>query len=163
MKRARLRNWLTKRQQGQALVEMAFSMAILALLLLGVIEFGMLLYSYIVVVDAADEAAAYAGLFPYERDIDPDCTYPCRLDNDEDIVQRVLDTTAGNSIVNPSNYVSITVTPDYLHRDACDKVTVSTRYFHHFLTSFFGDGLGLHYQAVHMIAPPGGMGICPIP
>ena len=163
MKRARLRNWLTRRQQGQALVEMAFSMAILALLLLGVIEFGMLLYSYIVVVDAADEAVAYAALRPYDRDLDPECEYPCRLNNDPDIVQRVLDTTAGNSIVDPSNYVSISITPDYLHRDACEKVTVSTRYYHRFLTSFFGEGLALHYQAVHMVVSPGGMGICPSP
>jgi hypothetical protein len=136
-------------------------MAILALLLLGVIEFGMLLYSYIVVIDATDEAVAYASLFPYERNLEPDCPTPCRLDNDADIAQRVLDTTAGNSIVDPNNYVDITITPDYLHRNPCGMVTVSTRYYHHFLTSFFGVGLALHYQAVHMIVPPGGSGICP--
>ena len=135
-------------------------MAVLAFLLLGVIEFGMLLYSYIVVVDATDEAASYAALYPYERDLSPDCPSPCRLDNDNDISQRVLDTSSGNAIVDPSNYFSIIITPDYLHRDPCETVTVNASYHHRFMTALFGTGVNLHYQTVRLITPPGGPGVC---
>jgi hypothetical protein len=148
-------------ERGQALVEFAFSMIVLAFLLLGVIEFGMLLYNYIVVVDATDEAAAYASIYPYERDLDGSCTPPCRIDNDQDIIARLRDTSAGNSIIQESNYFSITITPDYLHRQPCSTVTVIARYHHRFMFPLFGPGLDLHYQTVKMIAPPGSMGICP--
>jgi hypothetical protein len=164
MMRTRLRSWMRKRQRGQALVEMAASMVILGFLLLGVIEFGMLLYSYIVVVDATDEAVAYASLFPYERDLSDDCPPPCRLDNDNDIIRRVLDTTTGNSIVNPINYLNIIVSPSYLDRDPCTMVTVSTSYKHHFLTHFFwGETLVLHYDAIRRIIPLGGDRFCITP
>ncbi len=149
-------------ERGQALVEFAMSMVVLALLLLGVIEFGMLLYSYIVVVDATDEAAAYASIYPYERDLD--CTAPpCRIDNDQDIAARLRDTSDENSIIRKTNYFSITVTPDYLHREACGTVTVSARYHHRFIFPIFGPGLDLYYESSKMIVPPGSMGVCPAP
>jgi hypothetical protein len=152
----------TARQRGQALVEFAASIIFLSFLLLGVIEFGMLLYNYIVVVDAIDEAAAYATIYPYERDLAPNCTSPCRIDNDEDIIQRLHDTSAANSIIQESAYLTITIFPDYLHRQACSNVTVEAFYGHRFMFPLFGQGLNLHYQAVKMIAPPGAIGICPV-
>jgi|GEM_PF-2308644 len=148
-------------ERGQALVEFSLGMIVMAFLLLGVIEFGMLLYNYIVVVDATDEAAAYASIYPYERDMDGSCTPPCRLDNDADIVARLRDTSSGNSIIQEGNYFSITITPDYLHRQPCSTVTVEARYHHDFIFSLFGPGLDLHYETTKMIAPPGSMGICP--
>jgi hypothetical protein len=148
-------------ERGQALVEFSISMIVLAFLLLGVIEFGMLLYDYIVVVDATDEAAAYASIYPYERDLSGNCAPPCRIDNDQDIVARQRDTSSENSIVQESNYFSITITPDYVHRQPCGTVTVSARYHHTFIFQLFGPGIDLHYQTVKMISPPGSMGICP--
>lgn len=150
-----------RRERGQALVEFSFSMMVFAFLLLGVIEFGMLLYNYIVVVDATDEAAAYATIYPYERDLSGSCVAPCRLDNDQDIAARLRDASAGNSIIEESNYFSITITPDYLHRQPCGTVTVESHYHHRFLFPLFGPGLDLQYRTTKMIAPPGSMGICP--
>lgn len=157
------RLFLRKRplERGQALVEFSLSMTLFAFLLLGVIEFGMLLYNYIVVVDATDEAAAYATIYPYKRDLSGSCVAPCRLDNDQDIIARLRDTSAGNSIIRESNYFSITITPDYLHREPCTTVTVESYYHHQFLFPLFGPGVDLHYRTTRMIAPPGSMGICP--
>jgi len=158
----RKQRWPRRRSaRGQALVEFAASMVVLSFLLLGVIEFGMLLYNYIVVVDATDEAASYASIYPYERDLSGNCPPPCRIDNDADIVARLRDTSSENSIIQESNYFSVTITPDYLHRQSCSTVTVSARYHHRFMFPLFGPGLDLHYQTVKMIAPPGSMGICP--
>ena len=159
MKRRCLRK--LRRERGQALVEFAVSVTLLAFLLLGVIEFGMLLYNYIIVVDATDEAAAYASLYPYEPDLGGSCVPPCRINNDQDIIHRVIDTSAGNSIIQETEYFSITITPDYLHRQPCGTVTVTARYHHRFIFPLFGPGIDLHYQTTRMIAPPGAMGICP--
>jgi hypothetical protein len=154
---------MTKKERGQALVEFALSVFVLAMLLLGVVDFGMALYTYIVVIDATDEAAAYASLMPYEPDID--CTNPsCRLDNDDDIEQRVYDTVGGNAIVDATNFYSFSVTPDFEGRNACAHVTVVTGYRHTFMHPLvFGAGLDLHYEAVKRIVPQGAMGICTPP
>jgi len=149
-----------KREKGQALVEFSLSLAVLAFLLLGVIEFGMLLYSYIVVIDATDEAASYAALIPFERDLNAGCLPPCRLDNDDAIIQRVFDTSAGNAIIETSRFVSITITPDYLERDPCTQVRVYTEYHHNFMTSLFGPGVDLQYEVTKMIVPQGSLGFC---
>ncbi len=161
MKRLRQLLFWKKSARGQALVEFSVSMMVLSFLLLGVIEFGMLLYNYIVVVDATDEAAAYASIYPYERDLNDSCAPPCRIDNDADIVARLRDTSAGNSIIREGNYFSITITPDYLHRQPCGTVTVESYYHHSFLFPLFGPGVDLHYRTTKMIVPPGSLGICP--
>jgi len=147
--------------RGQSLVEFSLAMVILAFLLMGVIEFGMVFYAYVIVVDATDEAAAYASLYPYERNLD--CPGgDCRTDNDDDIIQRVYDTSRGNAIVSPDNFVEITVTPAYTQRDPCTRVVVSTRYHHTFLLPlFFGAGIDLRYEATKMIVPQGAWGYCP--
>ncbi len=154
----------SKAARGQALVEFALGMAILSILLLGVIEFGMLVYSYIVVVDATDEAASYAALYPYERDLDGNCPPPCRIDNDADIAERVRDASIESIIIETDNYYTITVTPDYLHRRPCEQVTVTAFYRYNFLTPlFFGRSVDLHYQVTKLIVPEGSYGDCMLP
>ncbi len=164
MKRWKLFRNRRSRSRGQALVEFALSIAVLAFLLLGVVEFGMTLYTYIVVVDATDEAAAYAAMYPFERDLGPGCPPPCRQNNDPDIAERVLISSegGGNAIIDPSRFVTVTVTPNYLERDPCARVTVYSVYRHTFFTPlFFGASIDLHYQASKMIVPEGALGLCP--
>jgi Flp pilus assembly protein TadG len=48
---------LRKRQQGQTLVEFALVMPILILILFGILEFGRIFFSYIVITNAAREGA----------------------------------------------------------------------------------------------------------
>jgi len=164
MSRSRFLRKLTTHRPGQALVEFSLSIVALTLLLMGVIEFGLTFYTYIVVVDATDEAATYASLYPYDRDTSPDCVPPCRLDNDPAIVERIRDASQGSAAIDPNRFVTIQISPDYLHRDPCMPVEVSTVYHHNFLMPlFFGIGLDLHYRASKMIVPVGSLGICPYP
>ncbi|MBT3336611.1 MAG: hypothetical protein HN855_12275 [Anaerolineae bacterium] len=54
----------TQTEQGQSLVELAISLIILLTLLAGAVDFGMALYSYVSLRDAAQEGALYASIDP---------------------------------------------------------------------------------------------------
>jgi Flp pilus assembly protein TadG len=51
-------------RQGQSLVEVAIALPVLVLLLLGTLEFGMALFSYSMLRDAAQEGAFYGSFNP---------------------------------------------------------------------------------------------------
>ena len=53
-----------KREEGQALVETAFSVTLLFLIMLGAVEFGQMAFAAIAVVNAAKAAAQYAAQSP---------------------------------------------------------------------------------------------------
>ncbi len=52
-------------QRGQSLVELAISLTVMLLLLSGAVTFGMALFSYVAIRDAAQEGALYASFNPY--------------------------------------------------------------------------------------------------
>jgi Flp pilus assembly protein TadG len=52
------------RERGQSLVEVAISLPIIILLLAGTLDFGMAIFSFIVLRDAAQEGALYASFAP---------------------------------------------------------------------------------------------------
>lgn len=52
------------REKGQSLVELAVSLPIILLILLGTIDFGMALFSYSIIRDAAQEGALYGSFNP---------------------------------------------------------------------------------------------------
>lgn len=54
-------------ERGQSLVEMAISFPVILLLLLGTIDFGMALYSFLILRDAASEGALYGSFNPNNR------------------------------------------------------------------------------------------------
>ena len=54
----------TKNEKGQSLVELAVSLPIILLILLGTFDFGMALFSYSILRDAAQEGALYASFNP---------------------------------------------------------------------------------------------------
>lgn len=54
-------------ERGQSLVELAVSLPIILLLLLGTIDFGMAVYSYTILKDAAQEGALYGSFDPQNR------------------------------------------------------------------------------------------------
>jgi len=56
-----------KRANGQSLVETALILPLLTLLLLGVVEFGLVLYAHVQVANAAREAARAASLYNSTR------------------------------------------------------------------------------------------------
>src|SRR6185369_9057386 len=53
-----------KLEQGQSLVELAIMFPIILLLMLGTLDFGMAIYSYLIVRDAAQEGALYGSINP---------------------------------------------------------------------------------------------------
>ncbi len=55
-------------ERGQSLVELAISLTVMLLLLSGAVTFGMALFSYVAVRDAAGEGALYGSIQPYHDD-----------------------------------------------------------------------------------------------
>lgn len=51
-----------KSNKGQALVEMAFVLPILLLVLMGIVEFGRILNSYLIITNASREGARYSAI-----------------------------------------------------------------------------------------------------
>ncbi|MBI2333780.1 MAG: pilus assembly protein [Chloroflexi bacterium] len=54
----------SKHKKGQSLVEVAISLPVILLILLGTFDFGMALFSYSILRDAAQEGALYASFNP---------------------------------------------------------------------------------------------------
>jgi len=52
-------------ERGQSLVELAISLTVMLLLLSGAVSFGMALFSYVAIRDAAGEGALYGSIRPY--------------------------------------------------------------------------------------------------
>jgi hypothetical protein len=52
-------------QRGQSLVELAISLTVMLLLLAGAVTFGMALFSYVAIRDAAQEGALFGSFNPY--------------------------------------------------------------------------------------------------
>ncbi len=53
-----------KREKAQSLVEIAISLVIILMLLSGAVDFGIALYSYVSIRDAAQEGALFASINP---------------------------------------------------------------------------------------------------
>ena len=54
----------SKAEQGQSLVELAISLIVMLTLLAGAVDFGVALYSFVSLRDAAQEGALYASVYP---------------------------------------------------------------------------------------------------
>lgn len=60
-------NTSSKQQRGQSLVELAISLMVILMLLLGAIDFGMALFAYVSMRDAAQEGAVYGSIEPADE------------------------------------------------------------------------------------------------
>jgi len=58
---------MTKSERGQSLVEFAISLTIILWLLAGAVEFGIALFQYIQMRDAAQEGALYGSINPIDK------------------------------------------------------------------------------------------------
>lgn len=54
-----------RHERGQSLVELALSLTVMLLLLSGAVTFGMALFSYVAIRDAAGEGALFGSISPY--------------------------------------------------------------------------------------------------
>lgn len=89
-----------KSERGQSLVEFAISLTIILWLLAGAVEFGIALFQYIQLRDAAQEGALYGSINPadvtgIEDRVKAASSSPIDLANDPDVVIQVTypDTT----------------------------------------------------------------------
>src|SRR5713101_7353837 len=75
-----------KSEQGQSLVELAISLTVIMMLLSGAVSFGMALFSFVSMRDAAQEGALYASTHGDQSGAMPAATY-------NDICYRVENTS----------------------------------------------------------------------
>lgn len=115
-------------EQAQSLVELAISLPVVLLLMLGTLDFGMATYSYLVIRDAAQEGALYGAINPdnnleienrarYISPIDSEAlTFsPVELSN-KDLVKVTIKTSGDNcqGITDGKvNSITVNVTYDY--------------------------------------------------
>ena len=57
----------TRHERGQSLIELAVSLPVMILILLGTIDFGMAIFSYSILRDAAQEGAFYGSFNPSNK------------------------------------------------------------------------------------------------
>lgn len=103
-----------KKNNGQSLVETALILPVLLLLLTGIIDFGLLFNSYLVVSNASREGARHAVV------------------GDSDAQIRSVAANAAASL-DPAR-LEIEITPGEAARDTGDSVTVTVRYGYSMIT-----------------------------
>ncbi len=124
-----------KQQRGQSMVEIAFLLPILLILLSGLIDFGRVYYALVALNDSAEEGATYAALWPTDY---------------EEIQRRTSAATTG-LVTFPPEAVSVTYPPNI---SMGEPITVTVDYtiplYTPFANTIFPDGvLGVQGEAVH--------------
>lgn len=97
-----------KNEKGQSLVEFSIMLPIVVLILMGIIEFGLMLNSYLMIENASREGARTGIVGSTDTDIRSQIT----------VVSPVLD----------SNRLTINITPAESQRKSGDTLTVSVTY-----------------------------------
>lgn len=113
-----------KNQKGQALVEFAIVLPILLMLVMGIIQFGMMLNSYLAIENASREGAR-AGIVGSA---------------DTEIESLII---ASSPSLDPA-YLTVSLTPSEANRRSGDTLTVTVTYNYKFtipiISSIFNDG-----------------------
>ena len=115
-----------REESGQSLVELAISFPVILLLLLGTLDFGMALYSFVIIRDAAQEGALYGSFNPNNRveiesrarNIAPNDTnalffFPVELNNKELVLINIKTSAANCQGITAGTANSITVEASY--------------------------------------------------
>ncbi len=144
--------------RGQSLVELAISLVILLYLLSGAAEFGIALFQYVQLRDAAQEGALYGSINPPHDASDSTAV--------NTIVTRAK--SASSSPIdlanNPDVTVTVTVTGKYCEGGS---ITVSASYPHKvfmpFMNKFIGNTINLKAEVTDTILTPAPLlsGACP--
>lgn len=116
MKKIKLK--MKQKKKGQAMVEFALLMPILILLIMGLLEFGLILNTYLAMNNAAREGAR-AGISGA---------------TDVQIQTAVLNTSPS---LNPA-YLTLTITPTQLTRKSGDTLKVTVNYNYHTIIPLIG-------------------------
>jgi len=102
-------------QEGQSLVEFAFGLVLLLILLVGIVDLGRALFTYMALRDAAQEGALYASIYPTATaDIER------RVEENSNLLKSLMDDPAANVEVQVSIYGA-----------ACTGNSVTVRVIYH--------------------------------
>lgn len=116
---------LVKLNRGQSMVEMAIMLPLLLLMFFGIIEFGLMLGSYVLIHDLARDGVR-AGVVGADNDA---------------IKSQII----GNSVLldTDSAHLTITITPEYYsNRKVGDPLEVKIDYKHDVITPLIGSIVG---------------------
>ena len=129
-------------ERGQSLIELAIALSVILMLLAGAVDFGMGLFAYVALRDAAQEGALYASLYP--------CIDNCTLANTTAIQQRVQSASTHPldlASFDPSTQIIVEYsTPgvwcEGITGGMVNAVTVTVKYNHPIVMPFAGTILG---------------------
>lgn len=125
-----------RNSRGAAAVEFAIVLPVLLLLVMGIIEFGLLMKDYLAVSHASREGARYAAVLPYDSSF---------MSN---VRARVKDASGGitleDSDITVCYYKQPSGTPstDFSNVASGDEVEVTTTYAHSFVTGYIPSMVG---------------------
>ena len=123
-------NGKEKNERGQGLVEMAISLIIILTLLAGAVDFGIALFSYVSIRDAAQEGALYASINP---------------DDPTGIEARVR--SSSSSPVDLSDTSSVIISTNYSSANHCeglgDTIEVEVSYDYQLIMPILPEILGV--------------------
>lgn len=146
----------SKHARGQSLVEFAISLTVILILLAGAVDFGIGLFHYIAMRDAAQEGALYGSMNPPETG----GTYNCGHAQVTNICSRIQNAAGDSGIIqNIYNESTVTVAAP----DACEGngITVTFEYDYPismpFIEAFIGsDHITLRARVTDTILTPPG-------
>ena len=138
---------LPRSARGQSLVEFAISLTAILILLAGAVDFGIGLFHYVAMRDAAQEGALFGSMNP---------------DNNAGIVDRVANASGDTGIIQKmiDEGMTINVTYDPTTAPHCegDSITVSLAYDYQismpFIGMFTGDTIRLRAAVTDTILTP---------
>lgn len=148
-----------KGQNGAALVEFALILPILIILIMGIIEFSLLLYDKAVITNASREGARFGIVFRTDRPVASSADYDAAVAARSGEIEDVVETYCGNNLVTFAEDNEIVFN---LPNGPCENsdanliVDVSYRYdflvFRNIINGLFGgafpDGLTLNARTV---------------
>jgi hypothetical protein len=140
-----------RRERAQSLVELAISLTVMLLLLSGAVTFGMALFSFVAIRDAAQEGALYGSFNPHDGNFPADKTkvnvdaVRLRVRNASTSPVNLADTT-----LIPNSYITVEATTG----NACEGTTtvsgvdtpngirVTVRYDYQIIMPYIGGIIG---------------------
>jgi len=144
---------MDKPKRGQSLVELAISLMVILMLLMGAIDFGIALFAYVSMRDAAQEGAIYGSVKPTDE---------------VGIKNRVIAAASDIIVINPDN-ITVSYSNDAKKCEgstgsAPHTLTVLVTYAHPVSTPLVGAMIGsqtitLRTQVTNTILSP----VCPLP
>lgn len=129
-----------RRERGQSLVEIAISLPVIILILLGTIDFGMAIFSYAIIRDAAQEGALYGSFNPDNKaEIENRARY-ISPQGEDDIFSSPVDLT--NKDLIQVEIKAIGNSCQGTTGGEANSLRVRVRYYYPFLMPFIGSIVG---------------------